>query len=71
MNTPTLSINSRDWFYYPITIPLAPSGMGPASIEDATSITYEVWDQFCTSHGQFECLLDAINHAIKLNLNQE
>ncbi len=65
-----LPTDVKQWFYFPIEMPLAPSGMGPATIEEATSITYEVWDQYCDTHGSFEFLSDAINHAIKLNLER-
>ncbi len=59
------------WYYYPIPMPVSASGMGPATIgDDATSMTYEVWDQVFNTHGSFEFLVDAINHAIKLNLQR-
>ena len=55
-------------FYYPIEMPLTKDGRGPATIgKDAAKMTYQVWDQFCDSHGDFEFLSDAIRHAQKLN----
>jgi hypothetical protein len=57
----------RKWRHYPIMMPRAPSGHGPASIEDATSITFEVWDQELHTHASFDNLPDAINEAIRLN----
>lgn len=60
--------DSRLWPYYPIEMPLYPSGEGPASIEDATSMTYEVWDRICMCHGIHSNLPDALNQAIQLTL---
>lgn len=57
-----------DWYYYPIIIPLDADGLGPATIgKDAVKISFEVWDQHCTSHAFFNNLPDAINEAIRLN----
>lgn len=55
-------------FYYPIEMPLTADGQGPATVgKDAASMTYEVWDQFCDSHGRFDRLSDAIRRARQLN----
>ncbi|WP_375178171.1 hypothetical protein [Sphingobium yanoikuyae] len=55
-------------FYYPIEMPLNADGHGPATVgEDATTMTFEVWDQFCDSHGRFARLSDAIQRARQLN----
>ena len=55
-------------FYYPIEMPLNADGQGPATVgKDAASMTYEVWDQFCDSHGRFDRLSDAIRRARQLN----
>lgn len=57
----------RKWWYYPICMPITCDGDGPATVgEDAESLTYEVWDQECTSHGSFPYLLDAVNEAMRL-----
>lgn len=55
-------------FYYPIEMPLNADGHGPATVgEDAASMAFEVWDQFCDSHGRFDRLSDAIRRARQLN----
>ena len=55
-------------FYYPIEMPLNADGHGPATVgEDVTTMTFEVWDQFCDSHGRFARLSDAIQRARQLN----
>jgi hypothetical protein len=61
----------RSWLYFPIIMPLREDGTGPASDDEMTSITWEVWDQFCSSYGSFEYQADAINKAIELNGFQE
>lgn len=61
-----LSIDPREWFYFPIEMPLTENGNGPAKVGlDAAKITYEVWDQTCKSHGSFSCLPDAIKFALE------
>jgi hypothetical protein len=62
-----LPADVRNWYYYPIVIPLK-NGQGPASDEECDQITWEVWDVLLNSHGSFDNLPDAINHAIKMNL---
>ena len=58
----------RQWFYYPIMMPLTADGEGPATIGlDAKTITFEVWDQLLTAHASFDNLPDAINEAMRLN----
>lgn len=55
-------------FYYPIEMPLNEEGNGPATIgKDAATMTYQVWDKFCDSHGSFEHLADAIRESKRLN----
>lgn len=57
----------RKWWYYPIVMPVTVFGDGPATVgDDAHALTYEVWDQECTSHGSFQFLLDAVNEAMRL-----
>jgi hypothetical protein len=58
----------RQWFHYPIEMPLSADGQGPATIgADAASITYEVWDVLLNTHASFDNLHDAINEAMRLN----
>ena len=67
-------LDARTWPYYPIEMPLNTEGQGPASIAEAHSITYEVWDHFCNSYGSHKYLPDAINQALQLTqalLNEE
>lgn len=56
------------WFF-PIVMPLDANGQGPASEEkgEIRKLTWEVWDQTCTSYGSFEFLKDAILKAEELN----
>lgn len=59
----------RQWFYYPIEMPLTEDGQGPATVgKDAARITYEVWDVLLNTHGSFDNLPDAINEAMRLNM---
>jgi hypothetical protein len=58
----------RQWFHFPIEMPLSADDQGPATVGvDATRITYEVWDQALTTHASFDNLPDAINESIRLN----
>ena len=68
MTTVTLTSDCRLWYYFPIEMPVTADGNGPAEVgKDAARMTYEVWDMTLTSHGSFDFLPDAINHAMKLN----
>lgn len=58
--------NVRTWPYFPIVMPLREDGTGPASYQECHRITWEVWDNYCGSHGVFDYLPDAINEAIRL-----
>lgn len=63
-----VSQNVREWMFFPIMMPLNADGDGPATIgEDATQITFEVWDQALETHASFDNLPDAINEAMRLN----
>jgi hypothetical protein len=63
-----LSRNCRDWFYFPIEMPVTNAGWGPATVGlDADKITYCVWDKLFNEHGSFDNLYDAINEAMRLN----
>jgi hypothetical protein len=63
-----LSRNCRDWFYFPIEMPVTSAGWGPATVGlDADKITYCVWDKLFNEHGSFDNLYDAINEAMRLN----
>lgn len=57
----------RQWFYFPIPM-LLNNGQGPANIKEADEESYEVWDKNHNSYGSFSNIYDAINLAIKLNL---
>lgn len=60
-------LNCRTWPFYAIEMPLTEEGNGPATVgEDASKITYEVWDHFCNSYGSHDYLPDAINQALLL-----
>lgn len=59
--------NPRQRMYFPIIMPVDAQGHGPASVEDAVKITFEVWDHYLTSYGSYEYLLDAIEKAEELN----
>lgn len=59
-------MDSRDWYYYPIVIPLV-KGQGPATSEECDEITYEVWDRDFNVYGSYENLYCAINKALELN----
>ena len=64
----TLPADSREWFYFPIIMPLDKNGRGPAAIEETAEITWQVWDQYCDCHGSHGALMDAINQAIALSV---
>lgn len=67
-----IPINCREWNYYPIQMPLNNQGQGPATIgDDASSITYEVWDRLLITCASFDNLPDAINESIRLILEGE
>lgn len=64
-----LPTNCREWFYYPIEMPLSADGQGPATVGvDAAKITYEVWDVLLNTYSSHGNLPDAINEAMRLNL---
>lgn len=61
-------LDVRQWWHYPIEMPLSADGQGPATVGvEAARITYEVWDQLLVSHASFDNLPDAINEAMRLN----
>lgn len=58
----------RQWYYYPIEMPVDANGYGPAKIGvDAVEITYEVWDVLLNTHATYNNLPDAINESMRLN----
>ena len=58
----------RQWFHYPIEMPVTKDGHGPATVGvDADRIEYEVWDVLLNSHASFDNLPDAINEVMRLN----
>lgn len=66
-----LSTNCRDWWYYPIEMPIDIHGCGPATVgQDAVRISYEVWDAELRTHGSFDNLPDAINEAMRMNMER-
>lgn len=60
------SLDCREWWYYPVVMPLV-GGNGPASVLEAEEITYEVWDKLLNTHGSYDNLYCAINEAMRLN----
>ena len=64
-----LNDDIRNWFYFPIEMPLTAAGKGPAKLgKNAVQMTYEVWDKLLNTHGSHDNLPDAINHAMRLNM---
>jgi hypothetical protein len=63
----------RKWRFYPVEMPLTPDGQGPAipGRDLIGSLTYEVWDRELTSWATFDNLPDAINYAMRRNLESE
>lgn len=59
----------RQWWHYPIQMPVNAEGQGPVPIAEATGILYEVWDKNLQSHDSFDNLPDAINDAMRRNRN--
>lgn len=57
---------SRNWFYFPIPMPLNEYGYGPVSDEECHKMTYEVWDRFCNTYASFDYLYDAIDLSLYL-----
>lgn len=57
----------RKWWYFPIIMPLTKEGHGPASNDEVSEITFEVWDQELTSHASHKYLADAVDDAISRN----
>jgi len=59
----------QERMFYVIMMPLDVGGRGPASIADgdAREITWEVWDQNCTSHGTYNTLEGAMLRAEECN----
>ena len=67
-----MKLDCRQWFYYPILMPINEEGQGPAVVgKDATKITFEVWDMALQTHSSHTNLPDAINEAIRLNKEYE
>lgn len=59
----------RQWYHYPIEMPINKDGNGPCSIEEAAAIVYEVWDRDHRTHSSHRNLPDAINDAMRRNHN--
>ncbi len=57
----------RDWYFFPIEMPVTALGHGPATVgDDAVKVTYEVWDRVLNTHGSHDFLVDAIDQALAL-----
>lgn len=69
---PKLDPDMRKWFYYPIVMPINKEGHGPASEEsgDIWKIKWEVWDQETITHGSYDYLFEAVNEAMRLELER-
>lgn len=66
-----IDMNCRNWWYFPIEMPINADGHGPATVGvDAVKIVYEVWDIALNTHGSFDFLPDAINFAMQLNVER-
>lgn len=60
--------NVRNWYYFPIEMPVDKDGCGPATLGvDAVRVTYEVWNALYETVARFDYLPDAINEAMRLN----
>lgn len=59
----------NQWYYYPIEMPIDAEGNGPCKIDEAASITYEVWDRGHRTHSSHDNLPAAINAAMRLNFH--
>lgn len=57
----------RGQFFYPIVMPLTKDGIGPAAMNEVDKLSFEVWDQYCTSHASFDHLPSAVDLANVLN----
>lgn len=55
--------------FHVVMMPLDADGCGPASVADgeAREITWEVWDQNCTSYGTYRTLVGAVLRAEECN----
>lgn len=63
----SVSPNVREWYYFPIQMPVDKDGNGPAEVGLSVRIDYEVWDQLCNTWASYNNLPDAINEAMRLN----
>lgn len=62
---------TREWFYYPIVMPVNKDDQGPCDLKDAVKLTWEVWDQELMSHASFDYLPDAIDDAMRRNMERD
>lgn len=55
--------------FFPIVMPVNEHGQGPASEEkgEIRKLTWEVWDQHCSSYGSYDTLGEAVLKAEELN----
>jgi len=59
--------NVRDRWYYVIVMPVTKDYQGPAALEDADELTWEVWTQDLTRSTSHKYLADAIQECEALN----
>jgi len=59
--------NVRDRYYYVIVMPVNADNQGPASLDEATELTWEVWTQDLTHSTSHKYLADAIQECEALN----
>jgi len=67
LNSEEFLKNSRNWFYFPIIMPVDKNNCGPCNLEDISQIKFEVWDMLLSVYGSYDYLPDAIDKAIELN----
>lgn len=53
--------------YHVVDMPLDQEGNGPADINDAVRMTYEIWDDTYFTYGSFDKLSDAIYQCNRMN----
>ena len=62
---------NKRWHYYVVDIPMNDQGDGPVSIREATQISYQVWDVNMIKIREFEFLFQAIEEAVRLNIEDK
>jgi hypothetical protein len=67
LNSKNFLTNSRNWYYYPIPMPVDINNCGPCNQEDCVIMKYEVWDRDMNTYASYDDIYSAINKAIELN----